>query len=235
MKHTLARPTPLTSIAAALTLSSITATTGFLLGRYEGLRFGLPVSFRDGRPDALVPKSYVLVLTPVWTQVILAIVIGGMCVLLLSRAEGSEGHADAAADRGRMLHGAEAMALLGCVWISFQLVNAYSITELWLNWGGGMGRAYTVGLATAVVLSIVIGARAMLQIGRPPARHIGDAGMWRLKALYFNPDDPALFVPSRYGYGLTLNFGRPIAIAIMLAILLAGLGGPFLLARSLMR
>ena len=59
--------------------------------------------------------------------------------------------------------------------------------------------------------------------------------LWRFTALYFNPSDPALFVPARYGYGLTLNFGRPAAIAIMVAILLAGLGGPFLLARALLR
>jgi uncharacterized membrane protein len=74
-----------------------------------------------------------------------------------------------------------------------------------------------------------------VQIGRPPAREVDNEGLWRFTALYFNPSDPALFVPARSGYGLTLNFGRPMAIAIMVAILLTGLGGPFLLARALLR
>jgi len=39
---------------------------------------------------------------------------------------------------------------------------------------------------------------------------------------YANPDDPALFVPKRYGIGYTLNFGNPlcwIVVALILAIL----------------
>ena len=40
---------------------------------------------------------------------------------------------------------------------------------------------------------------------------------------YNNPDDPALFVPKRYGLGWTLNFGHPRArlfLITMLALLL---------------
>jgi len=98
-----------------------------------------------------------------------------------------------------------------------------------------MGPVYNGALVTAIVLSIVIATRAAVKIGRPPAPGADNDRLWRFTALYFNPSDPALFVPARYGYGLTLNFGRPIAIAIMVAILLAGLGGPFLLARALLR
>jgi uncharacterized membrane protein len=230
------RPGLVAAIAGALTFGSITATAGFLLGKYELLPAGLPVSYRNGRPDMFIDKSLAVVLMPLWTQLILAVVIGSVCVLLLSRAHSTVvADEQAAQDRDRMLHGAEAMSLLGLIWISFQLINAYGLTELWLNWGGGMGLAYNIGLPTAVILSILIGARAMLKIGRPASTHAADAGKWRMKAFYFNPADPALFVPARYGYGLTLNFGRPIAIAIMLAILIVGLGGPFLLARSILR
>jgi uncharacterized membrane protein len=134
-----------------------------------------------------------------------------------------------------MLQSAEAISLLGFVWISFQLVTAQALIEVWRRYRPGMGRFYNVALITCVVLSIVIGARAALKIGRPVADTAGNQALWRFKALYFNPADPALFVPARYGYGLTLNFGRPLAIALMLAILLGGLGGPFLLARFLLR
>ena len=199
--------------------------------------------WRNGRPDMFMTKSVGAVFMPLWTQLILAVVIGSVAVLLLYRSQavpsGTSAEVDAndrdVQDRDRMLHGAEAISLLGLIWIAFQAVTAWGVTELWMNFGGGMGWAYNTGLITSVVLSIAIGARAALKIGRPGARHVDDHRMWRLKALYFNPADPALFVPARYGYGLTLNFGRPGAIAIMLGILMVGLGGPLLLARLLLR
>lgn len=234
----LARPTGVTAAAGALTLASITATAGFLFGKYEILPPGLPVHFRAGRPDRFMLKSVWVVLTPVWTQLFLALIIGGVAALLLWRARPQDvlsADEHAPEDRERMLHATEALALLGFVWITFQLVTAYSLTELWMKWVGGMGPVYSAGLAVAVVASIFIAARAMMKIGRPAARHAGDQRIWRFRALYFNPGDPALFVPSTRGYGLTLNFGRPMAIVVMLAILLAGLGGPYLLARALLR
>jgi hypothetical protein len=36
---------------------------------------------------------------------------------------------------------------------------------------------------------------------------------------YSNPDDPALFVPKRYGIGYTLNFANPWSWAVLVLIL----------------
>ena len=41
---------------------------------------------------------------------------------------------------------------------------------------------------------------------------------WKFGQLYFNPDDPAIWVEKRAGVGYTLNFGRPASWAILLAI-----------------
>jgi uncharacterized membrane protein len=43
---------------------------------------------------------------------------------------------------------------------------------------------------------------------------------WKLFFLYFNPDDPRLFVPKRTGLGYTINMARPIAwgVASLFAI-----------------
>jgi uncharacterized membrane protein len=52
---------------------------------------------------------------------------------------------------------------------------------------------------------------------RPPG------GAWR-GPFYSNPDDPALFVPKRYGIGYTLNFGNGwswVVLALVLATVLA--------------
>jgi uncharacterized membrane protein len=78
---------------------------------------------------------------------------------------------------------------------------------------------------------MVVIARAMRLVGRHRHRtEPDDPAMWRLRHLYFNPGDPALFVQTRTGTGWTLNFGRPIAIVLLAVTLLVGAGGPFVLA-----
>ncbi|XDO64260.1 DUF5808 domain-containing protein [Streptomyces sp. RLB1-33] len=38
-----------------------------------------------------------------------------------------------------------------------------------------------------------------------------DADRYWFGLFYYNRDDPRLAVPKRYGWGWTLNFGRPMA------------------------
>ena len=68
---------------------------------------------------------------------------------------------------------------------------------------------------------------------RPALRATSDAH-WRLQGLYFNPGDPALFVPLRSGVGWTLNFGRPQAIVFLLVSLAFGIGAPIFIIRLLL-
>lgn len=48
---------------------------------------------------------------------------------------------------------------------------------------------------------------------------------WKAGLVYFNPQDSALMVPKRNGFGYTLNFGRPVCWIIFALLLL----GPLLL------
>lgn len=52
-----------------------------------------------------------------------------------------------------------------------------------------------------------------------------DDQYWKLGVIYYNPDDPALFVPKRFGVGWTSNMARPQvwALAAGLVVLCAGL------------
>ena len=60
-----------------------------------------------------------------------------------------------------------------------------------------------------------------------------DERYWLGGILYKNPDDPALFVPKRFGFGWTLNFGHPKArlflLVLLMVLLLLVLGPPLLL------
>ncbi|MFA6243194.1 MAG: hypothetical protein WC655_19815 [Candidatus Hydrogenedentales bacterium] len=42
---------------------------------------------------------------------------------------------------------------------------------------------------------------------------------WKMGLFYFNPDNPAVLVEYRYGYGVTLNFGRGLSWVILAALL----------------
>ncbi|MDO4443020.1 MAG: DUF5808 domain-containing protein [Slackia sp.] len=45
---------------------------------------------------------------------------------------------------------------------------------------------------------------------------IDDDAHWKLGIFYFNPDDPSIWLPERFGIGWTVNFARPAAWACIL-------------------
>jgi uncharacterized membrane protein len=47
-----------------------------------------------------------------------------------------------------------------------------------------------------------------------------DDQYWYGGIFYNNPDDPAVFVPKRYGLGWTVNFGRPLGKLFLIGTLL---------------
>lgn len=60
-----------------------------------------------------------------------------------------------------------------------------------------------------------------------------DARYWLAGVIYNNPNDPDLFVPKRFGIGMTVNFGRPLGKLFLLVPLLLPLAA--LVLRSLSR
>lgn len=61
--------------------------------------------------------------------------------------------------------------------------------------------------------------------GRPLGEPLNrdDDQYWYGGVFYYNPDDPAVFIPKRFGLGWTVNFGHPggkVLAAIMVAMAL---------------
>lgn len=44
--------------------------------------------------------------------------------------------------------------------------------------------------------------------------NVDDDDLWKLGSIYYNPNDPSLFVEKRFGVGWTLNYGNKMAIVI---------------------
>ena|SRR5947209_18972466 len=73
-------------------------------------------------------------------------------------------------------------------------------------------------------------ARTRADRGSTPAIFRDDDRYWYGGIFYNNPDDPDPFVPKRYGFGWTVNFGHPVGKLILITILVLGLVLPLVVA-----
>ena len=64
-----------------------------------------------------------------------------------------------------------------------------------------------------------VAPQSMLGLDQPAGDNTADRD-WRGGLIYFNPDDPALFVEKRIGIGYDLNFGNPRAWVFLGALLM---------------
>jgi len=232
LKPAIVPPTPVTR-AAALTMGLVIITTAmFLLLEYPSLPDLLPVHFnRNGTPNGWQYRTLPRVLIPVGVQVMLAGLFSSVAGLLLSRPHGE--HDEDAPDVRAAAAAAEAVVLLAAVWVTFQGYAAFSLARLWVTHRASLP-FYNLGEIVGGVASLAIAVRAQRRLGRPAPRPFV-AAHWRLGQLYKNAEDPALFVPTRDGRRWTLNFGRPVAGALLGLILVAGVLGPTVLIALALR
>ena len=227
------RPTPITWIAIIATIVVIAGTAAFLVRVYPTLPDLLPVRFnRRSRPIGWQYKTYARVLMPSLVQAALAVTLGSIGSLLLSRRHESDDHRSP--DIMAASTAVEAIALVCFVWVAFQAYAAAALVEMWQAGRGGLGGLYSWLTAAGIGLSIAIGINAQRRLARPAPRDFV-AEHWRFGHLYHNPHDPALFVPTRDGSRWTLNFGRPVAAALLGLALLVGVVGPTVILALLLR
>jgi uncharacterized membrane protein len=227
------RPTPLTWFAIAACISAIAFSVAFALSYYSSLPLVLPVHFmRNGYPNGWQYKTYARVLTPVFVQIALLVTLGAVGALLLSRSHGS--HDQHAPDVKAASAAAEGIALMTLIWVAFQAYAGVALVRMWQRERAGLGAWYTYFEVAGLILTIGVVARTHVRLGRPLARPFV-AEHWRFGQLYRNPADPALFVPTRNGLRWTLNFGRPVAVALMGLILGIGVIGPTVILGLLLR
>ena len=75
-------------------------------------------------------------------------------------------------------------------------------------------------------------AKTPADLAHTPNPFRDDDRYWYAEVFYNNPDDPALFVPKRFGWGWTMNFGHPqarfVLIGMVLIVLVFGILLPVL-------
>lgn len=229
----LVRPTLLTRVAARAIVLIIFASAAGLMARYAALPWLLPVHFKaNGFPNGWQYRTPARVLLPVLIQSALAAALGGIAALLLSRPHGEEN--PEAPDVKAAAAAAEAVTLIALIWVAFQAYAAFALVSMWTTERAGLGFLYPQLELAGAVLTFAVAARAHFRLGRPTPRPFV-AEHWRYGQLYRNPADPALFVPTRDGRRWTLNFGRPVAAALLGGILAFGIVGPTMILAFLLR
>jgi uncharacterized membrane protein len=202
----------------------VLGTTTFLLLRLQALPDLLPVHFnRTGFPNGWQFRTPGRVLMPVFVQLALALTLGAIAGLLLWR--GTRDSNPDAPDVRAASAAADTVLLIALIWVAFQAYAAVALVQMWMAARGGLGHVYTALEVAGLALTVAIAVRGHRRIGRPDPRPFV-AEHWRFAQLYKNPADPALFVPTRDGTRWTLNFGRPIAAALLGVVLVLGVVGP---------
>jgi len=224
MRARFVAPSRLTRIAGT-TAVGVTLITGvFLLVQYSRLPTILPVRFSSyGYPNGWQYRTYGRVMMPVLMQAAMLAAFGTTTLLLLSRPHGE--HERHAPDVLAARVAAEAIALIGLVWIAFQAYMAVSLIQIWQRNRAAADPLHTILEVTGIAATIVILASANVRFGAPEPKPFV-AEHWFLRQLYRNAADPALFGPTRDGSRWTLNFGRPVAAALMGLILALAVLGP---------
>jgi uncharacterized membrane protein len=229
----LLRPTLLTRAAVRAMALIIFASAAFLFSQYASLPWLLPVHFKpNGLPNGWQYRTPARVLLPVFVQVMLAVTLGAISLVMLWRSHGDD---DCETDDARAAAAAtEAITLIGLIWVAFQAYAAIALVAMWTSGHAGLGLPYVYFELTGVVLSAVVAVRAYARLTCPTPRPYV-AEHWRYGRLYRNAADPSLFVPTRDGRRWTLNFGRPVAAALLGLILLMGMVGPTLILAVFLR
>jgi hypothetical protein len=129
----------------------------------------------------------------------LGLILGGVGALLLSRSRVGPDVDDAGEEPPDVRAAgvaSEAVVLMALVWIVFQAYAAWALVQMWTVSRAGLGSWYDYLEIGGAMLTVAIAVRAHRQLGRPAPRPFVREH-WRLGQLYKNPDDPALFVPTR--------------------------------------
>ncbi|MEY9952997.1 DUF1648 domain-containing protein [Leifsonia sp. EB34] len=242
--------------AAALVLLLAAAAVGIAL--YDSLPASIAVHWdASGQPNRFEDKAVFSVFGPLLIAFgVLALMIGIAFAVRTVPWRRGGGDAPEVAERIAALQAELTQSLLG--WMAFVVSAAIAALSVigWLHDGSDQPSA-GIGIVTVallVVIFVVIGVyAARLVSGTRAARSAVPAGggaatvpaaardavdprdddrHWKGGLIYVNSADPALFVPKRFGVGVTINLGHPGGMAIgvvTLLLLVAAIALPALL------
>jgi uncharacterized membrane protein len=208
----------------------LAAVAALLRWRWDALPERFPVHWgADGQPNRWSERTLLGVYAPllIGLAVITGLLILAMVLVRTSRPAESGGRS---ANAERRFRGSTLGVVLACEYFLAASLGWAGVLPLTLSGNLTGPPGMTVVLALSLLFVVIVTA-ALGRLGQSGARlsatseeaaPAGDRSpdrFWRAGLFYVNPDDPALFVPKRFGLGYTLNFGRPGAWLVLLVLL----------------
>jgi uncharacterized membrane protein len=230
--------TPLTLPIAVLVIGILCGicAVSYAAMHYANLPAHVPTHFGPGgRPDAWRPKSFRTVMLLPLLTLIMGAGLGGMA-LLVSRAKRALRFPQTQISVEAQMRFRQAVArfLCGIALLVTAMLTVGSVGSIRVGLGLDEGLPQSmmvIGIGLGVLafggtLYLALhygqgGARLERSAGNAPLTNgLADNRYWVLGAFYVNRDDPSIFVERRFGFGYTINFGNPKAVAFFLGFII---------------
>lgn len=184
----------------------LAASWTFVVSRYEEFPQRLPVHYNlHGLADRFEDKSWAWVLMPliVGTCVVALVASNAYWVFVSSRRGGSPETVENRRDHQRLVSNSLSVLSL-LVSLMFALIAIGPVLGKGTHLPGGwLMLAFVVAILTVVI-------RMLVKWNDLPGGSGDDTPdeCWKWGLVYWNPQDPAIFVEKRDGVGYTVNFGN---------------------------
>ncbi|TWE12956.1 DUF1648 domain-containing protein [Rudaeicoccus suwonensis] len=223
------------SIGVALLVQAVAAAVG--VARWSQLPQRFPVHFGiSGRADSWADKSVMTVFGPLLIGLVVTVVLGVLLVILAKLpprryADGDQGGAKQRAESTLRVTTTILSGAVVLVATMFAVVGTTTYLTVPDELRGVVVIAMTVVMLAfagfAVVRAtrlrgehqVVVTSESSTKSGTSAADSPDDDRVWKGGLVYFNRDDPAVFVPKRVGVGYTVNVGAPAGMALTIALL----------------
>lgn len=192
------------------------------------IHFGL-----NGQPNGYAAKTWGSVLFPLWTGIFVTATITALSFFTFRSRRQLDPTRPEASLQQSWLFRARMMRLL---LLLAAVVNLTLLLSGLVVWGllpkGGPTPVLTVLIPLLMALVIIAISLRMGQEGvRIPVHPAPATGLaprdddryWKGGLLYWNPKDPAIIVPKRFGIGWTFNFGHPVSWLVLVVLVAAPL------------
>jgi uncharacterized membrane protein len=211
----------------------------YTMNRFDAMPDPVPTHFGiSGRPDGWSKKSVGAVMVLPLMTLVMGVTLGGVALLTAKAKRGlrlDDGSSLVAQNRYRAAM-SRYLAILGLLITT--MLASLSVTSVQL----ALGQRRTLPAAIllvglAIFLYAMIGAGWLAirygqggsrlenpQGNSPLTDGLADNRLWKLGVFYVNREDPSWLVEHRFGFGYTLNFGNPRAVATFSGFLAAILG-----------
>jgi uncharacterized membrane protein len=222
-----------------------------LILRWDSIPAQVPIHWGlNDRPDEWAARSPAAVFGCAATGLLVCVFISGLWFTVVRGVRQIYSRGERALGQARFIR-AMSIYILGVEYWLALLMGLLSLAQLRTDLKAPLPLFWPIlACQTVLIVAIVVialrmgqggwrlGAREENGTGNDNAPPVGDRTpdeCWKLGLLYFNPNDPALFVEKRFGVGWTLNFANAkswLIIGALLLFLAASLGLAFFIAKG---